>query len=75
MKIEYSKAEDLIPYAMNARTHDDNQINQIAASIKEFGFNNPVLIDESGGIIAGHGRVLAAIRLNLKFLRLLIAVP
>lgn len=66
MKIEYSKTEDLIPYAMNARTHDDDQINQISASIKEFGFNNPVLIDENGVIIAGHGRVLAATRLNLK---------
>ena len=54
----------LIPYANNARKHDENQIKQIAASIKEFGFNNPVLIDKDNGIIAGHGRVLAAQRLG-----------
>jgi len=56
---------DLIPYAMNARTHSDEQVAQIAASIKEFGFTNPVLIDEKSGIIAGHGRVLAARKLGL----------
>jgi ParB-like chromosome segregation protein Spo0J len=50
----------LIPYARNARTHSDQQVAQIAASIREFGFTNPVLIDEEDGIIAGHGRVLAA---------------
>jgi ParB-like chromosome segregation protein Spo0J len=55
----------LIPYARNARTHSDEQIAQIAASIAEFGFNNPVLADQDGGIIAGHGRVLAARRLGL----------
>ena len=54
----------LIPYANNARKHDENQIKQIASSIKEFGFNNPVLIDKDNGIIAGHGRVLAAQRLG-----------
>jgi len=53
----------LIPYAQNARTHSDEQIEEIAASIKEFGWTNPVLIDEEGGIIAGHGRVKAAERL------------
>lgn len=57
---------DLIPYAMNARTHSDDQVNQIAASIKEFGFTNPVLIDEKGGIIAGHGRVIAAKKIGLN---------
>ena len=51
---------DLVPYARNARTHSDAQIAQIAASIREFGFTNPVLIDAEGGVIAGHGRLLAA---------------
>ena len=55
----------VIPYARNSRTHSDAQVAQIAASIKEFGFTNPILIDEQGGIIAGHGRVLAAQKLNL----------
>jgi ParB-like chromosome segregation protein Spo0J len=50
----------LIPYARNARTHSEDQIKQIAASIREFGFTNPVLVDEQGTLIAGHGRVLAA---------------
>ena len=56
---------ELIPYANNSRTHSDEQINQVASSIKEFGFTNPVLIDEQGGIIAGHGRVMAAKKLGL----------
>jgi len=56
---------DLIPYARNARVHSDNQIAQIAASIREFGFTNPVLIDGDGGIIAGHGRVMAARKLGM----------
>lgn len=56
---------DLIPYINNARVHSDDQINQIAASIKEFGFTNPVLIDGENGIIAGHGRVLASKKLNI----------
>ena len=56
---------DLIPYANNSRTHSDEQVNQVASSMKEFGFTNPVLIDESGGIIAGHGRVMAAQKLGL----------
>lgn len=56
---------DLIPYARNARTHSDAQVAQIAASIREFGFNNPVLIDQDKGIIAGHGRVLAARKLGM----------
>jgi DNA modification methylase len=55
----------LIPYAKNSRTHDDEQVAQIAGSIKEWGFTNPVLIDESDVIIAGHGRVLAARKLGL----------
>ena len=55
-----------MPYARNSRTHDDAQVAQIAASIREFGFTNPVLIDAQGGIIAGHGRVLAARKLKLE---------
>jgi len=58
--------KDLIPYARNTRTHTDQQVNQIVASIKEFGFTNPVLIDEENMIIAGHGRVMAANKLKLK---------
>ena len=66
MNIVQIKIESLIPYVNNARTHSDAQVAQIAGSIKEFGFNNPVLIDEESGIIAGHGRVLAARKLNLN---------
>lgn len=66
MKIVYKKASDLIPYARNSRTHSDLQVNQIAASIKEFGFRVPVLIDGDNGIIAGHGRVMAAMKLGLE---------
>jgi hypothetical protein len=65
LKITYRKVEDLIPYAGNARTHSDKQIDQIAASIRQFGFTNPVLIDGEGGIVAGHGRVAAARKLGL----------
>ena len=65
-KIENIAVEDLIPYARNARLHSDEQVAQIAGSIKEFGFNNPVLIDGEGGIIAGHGRVLAARKLKMS---------
>ena len=57
--------DDLIPYAMNSRTHSDAQVAQIAASIREFGFTNPVLIDEANNLIAGHGRVLAARKLKM----------
>ena len=56
----------LIPYARNSRTHSDSQVTKIASSIKEFGFLNPVLIDKDNGIIAGHGRVMAAKKLGLK---------
>jgi DNA modification methylase len=59
------RTADLIPYARNARTHSDAQVAQIAASIREFGFTNPVLTDGENGIIAGHGRVLAARKLGL----------
>lgn len=64
--IKKVKTVDLIPYARNSRTHSDEQINQIAASIKEFGFLNPIIIDGDNGIIAGHGRVMAANKLNIK---------
>jgi len=64
--IEQASIERLIPYARNSRTHSDQQVAQIAASIKEFGFTNPVLIDADGGIIAGHGRVLAARKLGME---------
>ena len=60
------KTADLIPYANNSRTHSDEQINQVASSIKEFGFTNPVLVDEQNGIVAGHGRVMAANKLGLE---------
>ncbi len=63
--IEQVTIDKLIPYAKNSRTHSDAQIAQIAASIKEFGFVNPVLIDDAGGIIAGHGRVMAARKLGI----------
>lgn len=59
------RVADLIPYARNARTHSDAQVALIAGSIREFGFNNPVLVDGENGIIAGHGRVLAARKLGL----------
>ena len=59
------KVLDLIPYARNSRTHSDEQVGQIAASIKEWGWTVPVLIDEAGGLLAGHGRVLAAQRLGI----------
>ena len=57
---------ELIPYARNSRTHSEAQVSKIASSIKEFGFLNPVLIDLDNGIIAGHGRVMAAQKLGLK---------
>jgi DNA modification methylase len=64
--IEKIGIDKLIPYARNARTHSDEQVAQIAASIREFGFNNPVLIADDNSIIAGHGRVMAARKLNLS---------
>ena len=66
MQIEQISIEELLPYAKNSRTHSDEQTAQIAASIKEFGFTNPVLIDNENQIIAGHGRVLAARKLKMK---------
>ena len=66
LEIAYIATTDLIPYANNPRTHSDQQVSQVASSIKEFGFNNPILIDEHNGIIAGHGRLAAAQKLDLK---------
>jgi len=65
MQIEQLKVGDLIPYVNNSRTHSDEQVTQVASSIKEFGFTNPILIDGDGGIIAGHGRLMAAKKLGL----------
>jgi ParB-like chromosome segregation protein Spo0J len=65
MQIKEVAVDKLIPYAKNSRTHSEAQIAQIAASIKEFGFRNPILVDGTG-VIAGHGRLLAARKLNLK---------
>lgn len=65
LEIKYRKVEDLIPYARNSRVHSDAQVAQIAASIREFGFRTSVLVDGDNGIIAGHGRVLAARKLGI----------
>lgn len=64
--LERLPLDRLIPYANNSRTHSEEQVAQIAASIREFGFTNPILIDEADGIIAGHGRVLAARKLGME---------
>ena len=66
LQIAWRPLGELIPYARNPRTHSDAQVAQIAASIREFGWTNPVLVDGSNGIIAGHGRVLAARKLGLE---------
>ena len=65
MKIEKIPTDKLIPYARNAKKHDAAQVSKLAGSIREFGFNNPVLVDKDNGIIAGHGRVMAAQQLGL----------
>ena len=65
MQVQKYKVEDLIPYVNNSRTHSEEQVAQIAASIKEFGWTNPILVDGSKGIIAGHGRLQAARKLKL----------
>jgi ParB-like chromosome segregation protein Spo0J len=65
MQIKEVAVDKLIPYAKNSRTHSEAQVAQIAASIKEFGFRNPILVD-GNGVIAGHGRLLAARKLGLK---------
>ena len=72
-KVERWKIERLVPYARNARTHSDEQVAQIAASIREWGWTTPVLVDEDGGIIAGHGRTLAAQRLQMTEVPVMVA--
>jgi len=72
-KVEKWKIDKLIPYARNARTHSDEQVSQIAASIKEWGWTTPVLVDEQGGIIAGHGRTLAAQKLEMTEVPVMVA--
>jgi ParB-like chromosome segregation protein Spo0J len=71
--VERRPVASLVPYARNARTHSEAQIGQIAASIREWGWTMPVLVDEVGGIIAGHGRVLAAARLGIAEVPVMIA--
>ena len=65
LQIEYVLATDLVPYENNSRTHSQQQVYQIKRSMTEFGFTNPILIDESNGIIAGHGRLQAAQELGI----------
>ena len=65
MQIESVPVSDLKEYEKNSRTHSDEQVAKIAASVEEFGFTNPILIDESNGVIAGHGRLQAAKRINM----------
>jgi site-specific DNA-methyltransferase (adenine-specific) len=64
-QIKWESVDKLIPYAKNARTHSDEQVAQIAGSIKEFGFNNPILVDKDNSVIAGHGRLMAARKLGM----------
>jgi len=66
MQVKQRKVESLIPYVNNSRKHSDEQVAQIAASIKEFGWTNPILVDGDNGIIAGHGRLMAARKLNMN---------
>jgi ParB-like chromosome segregation protein Spo0J len=66
LQITWRRLGELIPYVRNPRTHSDAQVAQIAGSIREFGWTNPVLVDGANGIIAGHGRVLAARKLGLE---------
>jgi ParB-like chromosome segregation protein Spo0J len=68
LEVAYIATTDVIPYVNNARAHSEQQVGQVAASIKEFGFNNPILIDEHNGVIAGHGRLAAAQKLGLELI-------
>ena len=72
-KVEKWKIDKLIPYARNSRTHSDEQVAQIAASIKEWGWTTPVLVDDTGQIIAGHGRTLAARKLGMSEVPVIVA--
>ena len=66
IEIKYLSLDKLIPYSGNARTHSENQVDEIVRSIKKHGFTNPILLDSNNGIIAGHGRLLAARKLGLN---------
>jgi len=70
---EFRKLSDLLPYARNSRTHSVEQVAQIAASIKEWGFTSPILIDEAGLVLAGHGRLLAAKKIGLLEVPVIVA--
>jgi len=72
-KVERRAVASLVPYARNARTHSEKQVAQIAASIREWGWTNPVLVDGEGSIIAGHGRVMAAQKLGLQDIPVMVA--
>jgi ParB-like chromosome segregation protein Spo0J len=72
-KVKRWPVAKLVPNARNARTHSDEQVTQLAASIEEFGWTIPVLVDEAGGIIAGHGRILAAHRLGIEDVPVMVA--
>ena len=72
-KVEVWPVDNLVPYARNSRTHSDAQVDQIAASIREWGWTTPVLVDEAGGIIAGHGRTLAARKLGMTTVPVIVA--
>lgn len=72
-KVERWPLDRLVPYARNARTHSEEQVAQIAAAIREWGWTNPILVDEAGGIIAGHGRVLAARTLGIDRVPVMVA--
>lgn len=72
-KVETWEIERLTPYARNSRTHSDAQVAQLAASIREWGWTTPVLVDDAGGIIAGHGRVLAARQLGMATVPVVVA--
>jgi DNA modification methylase len=72
-KVEQRSVEALVPYARNSRTHSDAQVAQIAASIKEWGWTTPILVDEQGGVIAGHGRLLAARKLGMAEVPVMVA--
>ena len=72
-KVEKRKVKDLVPYANNARTHSKEQIDQIVRSIEEWGWTVPVLVDEDGGLIAGHGRILAAKKLKIDEVPVVVA--
>jgi ParB-like chromosome segregation protein Spo0J len=66
LQVDYRAVAALIPFAKNARTHSERQVAEIAASIREFGWTNPILVDGENGVIAGHGRLLAARKLGMQ---------